>query len=159
MGTIKVQPLEENRRPMPVCEQKSKSRRRPLRMSQTIQETELPRQRRARPKQHRRSRIVADHALPAIAPEARGDPARFTKSGFSVSDLCRRWKVGPDKIRGFLRRGELIGINLATNLSARPQWRITPESVDLFERRRSSGPAPKRLRKRKPPLVDYYPGE
>ena len=40
--------------------------------------------------------------------------------GYSVADLCRRWKVGPDKIRAFLRRGELIGVNVATNLSARP---------------------------------------
>jgi hypothetical protein len=103
--------------------------------------------------------MIADHALPATTPEARGDPGRSMKSGFSVSDLCRRWKVGPDKIRGFLRRGELIGINLATNLSARPQWRITPESVDQFERRRSSAPPGKLLRKRKPALIDYYPGE
>ena len=34
-----------------------------------------------------------------------------TPQGFSVADLCRRWKVGPDKIRAFLRRGELVGVN------------------------------------------------
>ena len=56
--------------------------------------------------------------------------------GFSVADLCGRWRVGPDKIHGFIRRGELAAVNVATNLSARPQWRITPESVDLFEQRR-----------------------
>lgn len=78
--------------------------------------------------------------------------------GFSVADLCRRWKVGADKIRAFLRRGELIGVNVALNLSARPQWRITRESVELFERRRSSAPPPKPPRKRRrPAIVDYYP--
>lgn len=79
--------------------------------------------------------------------------------GFSVADLCRRWKVGPDKILGFLRRGELIGVNLATNLSARPQWRITPESVELFELRRSSAPPPKPARRKRNAtgFVDYYP--
>jgi hypothetical protein len=79
--------------------------------------------------------------------------------GYSVADLCRRWKVGPDKVRAFLGRGELIGVNVASNLSARPQWRITLESVELFERRRSSTPPPKPLRRRRRngAMVDYYP--
>src|SRR5260370_22176504 len=84
-----------------------------------------------------------------------------TIQGYSVTDLCRRWKVGSDKVRAFLRRGELVGVNLATNLSARPQWRITPESVERFERRRSSAPLPKPPSRRRPrPLeIDYYPCE
>jgi hypothetical protein len=67
--------------------------------------------------------------------------------------------VGPDKIRAFLRRGELAGVNLATNLSARPQWRITAESVERFERRRSSAPCPKppHRRRRAPSAIDFYP--
>jgi len=79
--------------------------------------------------------------------------------GYRVADLCRRWKVGADKIHGFIRRGELLAVNVATNLSGRPQWRITPESVTLFERRRSSGKpdSPKRQRRRGPAEVDYYP--
>ena len=77
--------------------------------------------------------------------------------GYSVADLCRRWRVGPDKIHGFLRRGELVGVNVATNLSARPQWRITRESVELFERRRSSAPPPKPPpRRRRQQAIDYY---
>jgi hypothetical protein len=79
-------------------------------------------------------------------------------AGFSVADLCRRWKVGPDKIHGFMRRGELVGVNVATNMSGRPQWRVTPESVQQFERRRSSAPSPKPPRRKKASLqVDYYP--
>jgi len=81
------------------------------------------------------------------------------QEGFSVAGLCRRWKVGADKIHQFLRKGELVGINVAANLSARPQWRITRESVELFEQRRSSTPTPKpqRRQKRSPQMVDYYP--
>jgi hypothetical protein len=80
-------------------------------------------------------------------------------SGYSVADLCRRWKVGADKIRTLIRRGELIATNLALDISARPQWRITPESVEAFELRRSSEPAPKpqRRRRRQPVVRDYYP--
>jgi hypothetical protein len=79
-------------------------------------------------------------------------------SGFSVADLCRRWKVGPDKVHRFLRSGELIGVNLATNLSGKPQWRISPEAVEQFERKRSSAPPPKPPRRRRRTAeVDYYP--
>jgi hypothetical protein len=79
-------------------------------------------------------------------------------SGYTVGDLARRWRVGPDKIRAFLRRGELVGVNVATNLSGRPQWRITAESVERFERRRSSAPPPKLPRRRRATqMVDFYP--
>ncbi len=78
--------------------------------------------------------------------------------GYSVTDLCIRWKVGADKIRAFLRRGELVGVNLATNLSARRQWRITSESVERFERRRTSTPPPKPARRhRRRQEIDFYP--
>jgi hypothetical protein len=87
--------------------------------------------------------VQTDDALPA---------------GFTVADLCLRWRIGADKIRGFLRRGELVGVNVATNLSARPQWRITRESVELFEQRRCSKPAPKpQRRRRRHDVIDYFP--
>lgn len=80
--------------------------------------------------------------------------------GYSVADLCRRWKVGADKIHAFLRKGELIGVNLASSLSGRPLWRITPESVELFERRRCSVPPAKpQRRRRRNDAIDYYPDE
>jgi hypothetical protein len=78
--------------------------------------------------------------------------------GYSVADLCRRWKVGADKIRAFLRRGELVGINVAANLSGKPQWRVTAASVEQFERRRSSTPSPKPPRRRRQvSVIDYFP--
>jgi hypothetical protein len=79
-------------------------------------------------------------------------------TGFTVADLCRRWRVGPDKVRGFFRRGELVGVNLAANASARPQWRVTPEAVEAFERRRTSAPTlkPARRRCRAAQAVDYF---
>ena len=79
--------------------------------------------------------------------------------GYRVEDLCQRWKIGADKIRAFLRRGELLAVNVAANLSGRPQWRITPESVEAFEQRRSSAPPPKPPRRKRGQkgVVDYYP--
>jgi hypothetical protein len=79
-------------------------------------------------------------------------------AGFSVADLARRWKVGRDKVRGLLRRGELVGINMAITLSSKPQWRITAESVERFERRRSSAPTPTPPRRRRQEEVeDFFP--
>lgn len=84
-------------------------------------------------------------------------PAELSLAGYTVADLCRRWKIGPDKIRLFLRRGELVGVNVASNVSARPQWRITAESVARFEQRRSSIPLPVLAKRRKRTTqVDYY---
>jgi hypothetical protein len=78
--------------------------------------------------------------------------------GFSVADLARRWRISPDKIRAFLAKGELIGVNVAANMSGRPQWRISPEAVQLFEKRRSSAPPPKPARRqRRTGYVDYFP--
>jgi hypothetical protein len=82
----------------------------------------------------------------------------LSPAGYSVADLCRRWKVGADKIYSFIRRGELVAVNVAANLSARPQWRVTPDSVDQFERRRSSAPLPKPVRRgRRTGTIDFYP--
>ena len=77
-----------------------------------------------------------------------GRPPPFPSPGYSVADLCRRWKVGAEKIRTLICRGELVATNLALDISARPQWRITHESVAAFERRRSSEPASKPPRRR-----------
>jgi hypothetical protein len=71
--------------------------------------------------------------------------------------LCRRWRIGADKIRGFLRRGELVGVNVASSPCGRAQWRITAESVEQFEKRRTSAPPPRRQpRRRRSTLIDFY---
>jgi hypothetical protein len=84
--------------------------------------------------------------------------ASSLREGYSVADLCVRWKVGPDKVLGFIRRGELVAVNVATHTSGRPQYRVTPEAVAAFESRRTSAPLPKLpRRKRKPDMKDYFP--
>jgi hypothetical protein len=78
--------------------------------------------------------------------------------GFTVADVARRFRVGEDKVRGWIRRGELRAVNTAFALCGRPRWVITPEALAAFEGRRVGGPPPKSPRKRRRPLqVDYYP--
>jgi excisionase family DNA binding protein len=80
-------------------------------------------------------------------------------AGLTVSDVARRLRVGEDKVRGWINRGELAAINTATALCGRPRWVVSPESLAEFERRRAGGPPPaKPARKRRSAgLVDYFP--
>jgi hypothetical protein len=80
------------------------------------------------------------------------------REGYSVADLCARWKVGPTKVLGFIDRGELVAVNVSTHTSGRPQYRIVPEEVARFEALRSAVPLPKPSRKRRATeQKDYYP--
>jgi hypothetical protein len=87
---------------------------------------------------------TADTPLPAVA-------------GYSVADLARRWKVGEDKVRGWINAGALVAVNVADNLCGRPLWRVTPEALAAFERGRQSGTPAKTRRRRQTVGVDYFP--
>jgi transposase len=78
--------------------------------------------------------------------------------GLTVRDVARRYRVGEDKVRAWIRRGELQAINTSASLSARPRWVVTVQSLELFERRRAGGPPPKpQRRRRRREEIDYYP--
>jgi hypothetical protein len=79
-------------------------------------------------------------------------------AGLTVADLAARWRVSPDKVRGWISRGELRATNTATMLCGRPRWVVSADAVVEFERRREGGPTPKpRRRPRAVGLIDYYP--
>jgi transposase len=78
-------------------------------------------------------------------------------AGLTVADVARRYRVSSDKVRTWIARGELAAINTAAALCGRPRWIITVDALTAFEQRRLAGPVPKRRRKKKTGLVDYYP--
>jgi len=86
-------------------------------------------------------------------------PDSVTTSGYSVADLARRWRIGRDKVRGFIRRGEIVAVNFSTVLSGKPQWRVMPEEASRFEQRRSSAAPVKTAPRRRQPAgaTDFYP--
>jgi excisionase family DNA binding protein len=91
---------------------------------------------------------------PAIAAPA----DHLTASGYTVADVARRLRVSPDKVRHWIAVGELPAVNVATVLCGKPLWRITPDGLAAFERRRSGGPPPTIPRRRRlAQTVDYYP--
>ena len=88
-------------------------------------------------------------------PTAAATPA----NGLTVADVARRYRVSEDKVRGWIRRGELRAVNTAAALCGRPRFVITPEALARFERARAAGQPPKQPRRRhkRTGLVDYYP--
>ena len=81
-----------------------------------------------------------------------------TPFGFTTADLSRRFRVGEDKIRNWIRSGELTAINTADVKCGRPRYVITAESLERFEKGRQAVTPPKPARrKKKSALIDYYP--
>jgi hypothetical protein len=80
-------------------------------------------------------------------------------AGLTVFDVARRYRVGQDKVRAWIARGELRAVNTAAALCGRPRWVIPADALADFERRRSGGPPPKppRRRRRAAGELDFYP--
>jgi transposase len=78
--------------------------------------------------------------------------------GFTTGDLAKRYRVGEDRIRNWIKSGQLKALNTTDTASGRPRYVVTAESVAEFERRRAVTPPPKSQRRRKGTVaVDFYP--
>jgi transposase len=79
--------------------------------------------------------------------------------GYTPREIAKRYRVSPDKVRGWIKRGELVAINTAPRLCGKPRWVITPEALARFEagRQAIAPPKPMTRRRRQPAMVDYYP--
>jgi transposase len=85
-------------------------------------------------------------------------PGDTTTAGLTVRDVARRYRVGADKVRGWIRRGELRAVNTASVLCSRPRWVVSPESLAAFDQRRAGAQPPKpRRRRQRGGVIDYYP--
>lgn len=84
-----------------------------------------------------------------MRPPVRPDAAYVTPPEYAA-----RVRAKPETIIAAIKRGELEAIDLARPGARRPRYRISPEAIQAFERRRLAGPAPKTTR-RKRQAVDY----
>jgi hypothetical protein len=76
----------------------------------------------------------------------------------TTADVAKHFIVNIDKILGFINSGELEAINIAKDANGKnPRWRITPEALADFERRRSSAPPAKPSRRKQPASDSYQP--
>jgi hypothetical protein len=88
------------------------------------------------------------------------DATATTTRGLTVRDVARRYRVSPDKVRGWIRRGELVAINTAEGVCGKPRFVVTQEALECFERgRRTFAAPPPKVKRLKRPAgwVDYYP--
>ena len=79
--------------------------------------------------------------------------------GLTVADVARRYRVGEDKVRAWIKRGEVRAINTAAAMCGKPRWVILAEALAEFEQARCGGPEPKPQRRhhRKAGEIDFYP--
>jgi hypothetical protein len=78
--------------------------------------------------------------------------------GLTVTDVAKLYRVSPDKVRSWIKRGELIAINTAAIQSAKPRFVVRPEALQQFEvSRQTTAPSKLTRRRKKTDSVDYYP--
>jgi transposase len=79
--------------------------------------------------------------------------------GHTVREVARRYRVSPERVRGWIRRGELAAVNTADVLRGKPRLVVTPEALARFEQARQAASPPKPVprRRRRTDEIDFYP--
>jgi hypothetical protein len=80
------------------------------------------------------------------------------QEGFTVLDVARRYRVGPDRVRQWIKTGQLAAVNTRSR-SKRCRYVVTLEALLLFEKAHAAAtPTPIRRKKRKKRgEVDFFP--
>jgi excisionase family DNA binding protein len=82
-------------------------------------------------------------------------PSDTVIAGLTVRDVARRLRVGADKVRGWIARGELLAVNTATR--GKPRYVILPEELAAYERTLAVGSRPPvKRRKKRETVTDFY---
>jgi excisionase family DNA binding protein len=76
--------------------------------------------------------------------------------GLTVRETARYLRIGRDRVRDLIRRGELGALNTAARRGGKPRYIVLPVHLEEFARRCRAVPAPK-PRRRRPTPIDYYP--
>lgn len=85
-------------------------------------------------------------------------PAAAHSRGYTPNELARLLRVSPERVRGWIRSGELPAIDTGAVRCGRPRYIILPHHLAEWERGRRVSPPPKpQRRRRRQVLVDYYP--
>jgi excisionase family DNA binding protein len=107
---------------------------------------------RAGPPAARKVRVTADQAIT--------EAAEIPAFGLTTAELARLLRVGTDRVRGWIRSGELIAIDTADHRRlARPRFVVLPKDLEAFLKRRAASVPPKLppRRRRRADVVDFYP--
>jgi transposase len=79
--------------------------------------------------------------------------------GLTTVEVARRYRVGEDRVRAWIKGGKLKAINTAEVSAGKPRFVVLPEHLDEFERGRAvSAPTTKTVRRRRSGgQKDYFP--
>ena len=85
--------------------------------------------------------------------------ADLADRGCTPEEFAKVYRLGPDRVRAWIRSGALGAINVAKSRSGRPRFIILPRHVEAFEKAREVGPPAKSppRRRRSPGTIDFYP--
>ena len=76
--------------------------------------------------------------------------ARTKRASFSpwltAAQVARTLRVNSDKIRSWIRSGELAAVDVSQSPGGKPRWRITPDALNEFAERRAAVVAPSSVR-------------
>lgn len=75
------------------------------------------------------------------------------------NELAARYGVGVHKVLRWIKSGELVAVNVASDLRKRPQWVITADALRMFEKGRQSQSTPRAERRRKKSkegVIEFY---
>jgi transposase len=61
-------------------------------------------------------------------------------AGFTVPEVARRFRVGAEKVRNWIRTGQLKAINTVDSQIGAKRWVIPPEALEEFEASRAFKP-------------------
>jgi len=69
---------------------------------------------------------------------------------FTPRQYADKWRVDPETVLRWIKRGELVAVDVSAGNRKKPRWRISQEAAAAFEARRSSRtPSPKPTRTRR----------
>ncbi|MBC7853296.1 MAG: helix-turn-helix domain-containing protein [Pirellulaceae bacterium] len=78
-------------------------------------------------------------------------------SFLTVPQVAESLGIDPGKVLAWIRKGELVAVNIAHDSGGRPRWRIREAALDAFLlRRQSQPPTPVRRRTTARPVVKQY---
>jgi excisionase family DNA binding protein len=88
------------------------------------------------------------------------DTPNAATRGMTPNEVARILRVNSDRVRAWIRNGELGAVNTAPTRCGKPRFVVLPHHLAEFEKRRAAAepPAPKRKKRRKQSdFIDYFP--
>jgi hypothetical protein len=84
--------------------------------------------------------------------------SKGSASWLTPPKIAKQFGIDPAKVVGWIRRGELVAVNVADRTGGRPRWRIASDDLDAFLLRRRSQPPALRPARRKHPadVIEFY---